>query len=93
MIRLLTNKEHVVEVYEELIEFNPETKTIENYLVIIEQAKHDLNSIVKFWGDEKLSFEKGEFFTNEKLFYFFFKTCQAIDYLHSQNVYYGDMKE
>ena len=75
LIRLLENKEHVVDIYEEIMEINKETRTIKNYLVLVEQAKHDLNSMVKFWTNEELAFQKAEFFSNEKLFYFLFKTA------------------
>ena len=93
LIKLLDNKEYVVNVFEEIIEFNKTQNTVENYFSIVEQAKQDLKSTVQIWTDDKQAFEKVEFFTNEKLFYFIFKTCKAIEYLHSQNVYYGDMKE
>jgi len=56
LIKLLENKEHIVEIYEEIIEFNKNTGAIENYLVMIEQAKQDLNNIVKSWCDEELKY-------------------------------------
>ena len=36
MINLLTNKDYVVQIFEEIIEFNPNTNEILNYIVTIE---------------------------------------------------------
>jgi len=60
---------------------------------VVEQARNDLSNIVKFWLDADKCFENLEFYSNEKLFYFLMQACKAIEYCHSQNVYYGDMKE
>jgi serine/threonine protein kinase len=49
MIKLLPNKEFVVEILEEIIEYKEEDKTVLNYLVLIEQAQRDLKDIVKIW--------------------------------------------
>ncbi len=49
MIKLLTNKEYVVEIYEEIIEFNKKLNKVENYVVLIEQARNDVEKIVKVW--------------------------------------------
>ena len=35
---------------------------------------------------------KLEEFSEEKMIYFCIKTLMAIDYLHKQGIYYGDMK-
>mmetsp|Transcript_22073 Transcript_22073/g.21259 ORF Transcript_22073/g.21259 Transcript_22073/m.21259 type:complete len:230 (+) Transcript_22073:379-1068(+) len=93
LVKLLEDKEYIVEIFEEIVEFNKSKAKIENYIVLIEQAKHDLKGIVSSWTDKEKSFANLEFFSNEKLFYFLFKACQAVAYCHSQNVYYGDMKE
>jgi serine/threonine protein kinase len=93
LIKLLPNKEYVVEILEEIIEFKEDEKKVLNYVVLVEQAQRDLRGIVKTWADEKASVEGQEVFSVEKLFYIFFKAMQALEYLHSENVYYGDMKE
>ena len=49
MIKLLPNKEFVVEILEEIIEYKEDDKTVLNYLVLVEQAKRDLRDIVKIW--------------------------------------------
>jgi hypothetical protein len=49
MIKLLQNKEFVVEILEEIIEYEEDDKTVLNYLVLVEQAKRDLGDIVKIW--------------------------------------------
>ena len=64
MIKLLDNKEHVVEIYEEIIEFNTENNYILNYFVVIEQAVQDLKKIVEYWQSLQQSFENTEFFSN-----------------------------
>jgi hypothetical protein len=38
MIKLLPNKEFVVEILEEIIEYNEDDKTVLNYLVLVEKA-------------------------------------------------------
>ena len=49
MIKLLPNKEFVVDILEEIIEYKEDDKTVLNYLVLVEQAKRDLKDIVKIW--------------------------------------------
>lgn len=36
MIKFLQNKEYVVDIFEEIIEFNPKKMEIENYIVLVE---------------------------------------------------------
>jgi hypothetical protein len=49
MIKLLPNKEFVVDILEEIIEYKEDDKTVLNYLVLVEQAQRDLKDIVKIW--------------------------------------------
>jgi len=93
LVKLMENKDFIVDIYEEIIEYNQTLNKIENYIVLIEQAKYDLSNIVKAWTTLEKAHDKVEYFSNEKLFYFIFKACEAVNYLHSQNLYYGDMKE
>mmetsp|Transcript_25522 Transcript_25522/g.19289 ORF Transcript_25522/g.19289 Transcript_25522/m.19289 type:complete len:114 (+) Transcript_25522:655-996(+) len=93
LIKLMQHPDFIVDIFEEIIEYNPELNKIENYIVLVKQAKYDLSNIVKAWVNEEKAHDKVEYFSNEKLFYFLFKSCEAIDYLHSRGLYYGDMKE
>jgi len=36
LVKLLEDKNHVVDIYEEIIEFNPENNYILNYFVVVE---------------------------------------------------------
>ena len=38
MIKLLENKEYVVDIFEEIIEYNEADKKVFNYVVLVEQA-------------------------------------------------------
>ena len=49
MIKLLKNKEFVVEILEEIIEYNEADKKVFNYIVLVEQAQRDLKNIVDIW--------------------------------------------
>ncbi len=75
LIKLLTNKEHVVQIFEEIIEVNKELNKVENYIVMAEQARKDVENVVKIWQDDKMSHKNLEYFTNEKLFYLIFKSA------------------
>jgi len=75
MIKLLTDKEHVVEIYEEIIEVNKEQNKVENYIVMVEQARNDVDKIVKIWLDDQKCHQNLEYFSNEKLFYLIFKSA------------------
>ncbi len=55
MIKLLKNKEFVVEILEEIIEYNEKDKTVFNYVVLVEQAQRDLRNIVDIWEDPSAS--------------------------------------
>ena len=46
------------------------------------------------WKDKKLAIKacKIEEYSEAKLLYFALSTMKAIQYLHSNNIYYGDMK-
>ena len=46
------------------------------------------------WKNKKKAIEasKIEEFSEAKLLYIGLSTMKAIDYLHSKNIYYGDMK-
>lgn len=82
----------MVEIKEEIIEFNSELGLIVSYSVIIGQAQYSLSDLFKIWGDKDLSRQKREFFSEEKLAFYFYQAMVAIYTLHLKNIYYGDMK-
>ena len=42
--------------------------------------------------DPELRMKKREYYSKEKLAYYCFKAMNIVNYLHSRNIYYGDMK-
>lgn len=60
----------------------------------MERAEHDLKQLSNTWKNPELQAEKLilEEFSDEKAVYIALMTMKALDYLHSKNVYYGDMK-
>ena len=79
-------------VHEEIIAYSQDQKKILFLVAIIESAENDLLNMCKVWGSEEKSEDKVDFFTPEKLEYICLKAMQALNYLHSKNIYYGDMK-
>ena len=65
---------------------------VNQVVAVIECAERDLAQMCELWVDEKKGKPYLEFFVDEKLEYIFFRTLKAMQYLHSSNVYYGDMK-
>lgn len=92
MIKYMDNKEYVVDIFEEIIEFNQSTNQMENYMVLVEQATNDLSKIKSIWLNRDLSFQHQEEYSDEKFFYFMLMATKALDYVHSKNVFYCDMK-
>lgn len=91
-IRLAYNETYICKLYEEIIACSEETKEILYLISIVESAENDLLQMCNAWVDPKMSEEKLDFFTPQKLEYFCVKTMKALNYLHKQNIYYGDMK-
>lgn len=48
--------------------------------------------IASIWKSEEESRAKVEFFSEKKLAYFCLKAMEALEYLHTRNMYFGDMK-
>ena len=44
------------------------------------------------WLKEEKRVKRREFYSKEKLAYYCFQAMKALNYLHSRNIYYGDMK-
>lgn len=59
---------------------------------MIESAKNDLSKVVKVWQNKEDSIKKVEFYSPNKLTYFCLKAMEAMAYLHTNNIYFGDMK-
>lgn len=102
-INLNPHKGHVVNNVEEIILYNEKKGIITNYCVIVEKAKYTLENVVKDWAGQKFStklqandttwiHKNQDFYTPEKLSFYFFQTFLATSYLHKRNIYYGDMK-
>jgi serine/threonine protein kinase len=91
LLKLIENEEFICKVQEEIIEFVPETNEVKSYMAIIEMANNDLSKIIKIWKSAE-SQNSQEKFSEHKLAYFCLKTMEAMCYMHSKNIYYGDMK-
>ena len=61
-------------------------------LAIVESAENDLLSMANIWSNEELQIERLEHFIPEKLEYICLRAMKALNYLHSINIYYGDLK-
>eukprot|EP00347_Sterkiella_histriomuscorum_P011685 403371501 len=91
-LKLLQSDKFIAQVKEEIIEYDPQTHLINDYLVIVERARFSLNDLLKIWNDEDLRSRYYEIYSPEKLAYYFYQAMQIMAYLHQRNVYYGDMK-
>ena len=92
LLKLIAHKEYIAEILEEIIEYNEKDKSVYGCVVIVEQAQNDLNDVLSIWNDKQQSRDRQEKFSLEKLAYFCLKAMEAMNYLHSRNVYFGDMK-
>eukprot|EP00347_Sterkiella_histriomuscorum_P014088 403362209 len=91
-LKFLKSDKYIAQVKEEIIEYDPQSQLINDYLVIVERARFSLNDLLKIWNDEDLRSRYYEFYSPEKLAYYFYQTIQILAYLHQRDVYYGDMK-
>eukprot|EP00347_Sterkiella_histriomuscorum_P012589 403367990 len=91
-LKLLQSDKYIAQVKEEIIEYDHSSNLINDYLVIVERARFSLNDLLKIWNDEDLRSRYYEFYSPEKLAYYFYQAMQIMAYLHQRNVYYGDMK-
>ena len=55
-------------------------------------ALNTLHDLKETWQDENLAMHHQEFFSPEKLAAYLYLTCRAVNYLHKNNIYYGDVK-
>jgi hypothetical protein len=56
----------------------------------VEQATANL---INVWQKPKKGEKKREWYSEEKLSYYFFKMMNCIEYLHWKNIFYSDMNE
>ena len=65
---------------------------ITNYCVIVEKAKYTFELLIKLWKNPEKSIIEQDFYHHDKITFYFMQTLMAINYLHSRNIYFGDMK-
>eukprot|EP00347_Sterkiella_histriomuscorum_P004513 403360175 len=90
-LKLLQSDKFIAKVKEEIIEFDFENNFIKNYLAVVERARFSLHDLLQIWNDQELSDKFQEYYSPEKLAYYF-TNHQIMAYLHQRDVYYGDMK-
>jgi hypothetical protein len=71
-LKLNPKRELMAEIKEEIIEFNPEIGLITRYSVIVECASATLSNHLDTWNDVTKSDKKREWFTPEKLAFYFY---------------------
>jgi hypothetical protein len=84
-LKLNPKRDLVAEIKEELIEYNEEEGIITMYCVLVECAACTLQNVVDTWVDEKKDGgreKKREWFTPEKLAFYFFQAMSGISYMH-----------
>ncbi len=59
----------------------------------MEFATNTIKDLIRIWKDPQRSAKEQEYFSPEKLAFQCFQAMKATYYLHSKNVYYGDMKK
>eukprot|EP00347_Sterkiella_histriomuscorum_P007005 403350607 len=91
-LKLLQSDKFIAQVKEEIIEYDVDNNIIKNYLVVVERARFSLKDLLKIWNNQELSDKFYEYYSPEKLAYYFYQTIQIMAYLHQRDVYYGDMK-
>eukprot|EP00347_Sterkiella_histriomuscorum_P020993 403335676 len=91
-LKFLQSDKYIAKIKEEIIEYDLKSSLVDDYLVIVERARFSLNDILKIWNDEDLRSRYYEYYSPEKLAYYFYQAIQIMAYLHQRDVYYGDMK-
>lgn len=51
LIKLCSHPEYICEVVEEIVDYEEDSKEIENIVLIVERAKNDLSKFAKVWED------------------------------------------
>lgn len=72
MLKLCPFKQSICQITEEIIEFNFEKRNITRYCAIVEQAQFSLAYLIKIWNDKEKAELKREWFTPEKLAFYFY---------------------
>ena len=89
---MLHHSEYTCEVIEEIIIFSKKRNNVVGIISINECAKYDLSKLIQRMMFEGESEKYVDYFSENKVKYFCLKAMEALAYLHSKNVYYGDMK-
>ena len=70
-MKLIAHPDYIAEIKEEMIELRPKDGIITRYCSIVEQAQNTLTDILKTWINPAKSKEKCEFYSPEKLTFYF----------------------
>ena len=73
---------NMAEVKEEIIEYNLEMKLITRYCLIVERAQNTLQDLLNIWTTETLREQKFEWFTPEKLTFYYYQSICALVLMH-----------
>ncbi|CDW85616.1 serine threonine protein kinase [Stylonychia lemnae] len=92
MMKARGHSNFIPSIKEEVIEYNRQKGIIVRYVVIIERAQNDLHKLFRIWRSSEESFNKREFYSTEKLAFYCFQAMKLVNYLHSRNIYHGDIK-
>ena len=91
IIKAIAHPEYISKIFEEIIDYNPTNDKISNYVMIIERGLTDLSHLSKIWKDLAESEKLSEHFSHEKAVVLFLKAAEALAWVHSQHIYFGDM--
>eukprot|EP00347_Sterkiella_histriomuscorum_P020104 403339088 len=92
LLALIKHPDYVCRIEDEFITFDRQTEIIKEYVVVLEKANHSLSDILNIWNDRDIPNPANEHYCDEKLLYIIYRTMEALEYLHQQEVYFGDMK-
>eukprot|EP00347_Sterkiella_histriomuscorum_P010687 403375308 len=91
-LKLLSNKFYIAQVKEEIIHYDSLTYRIKQYVVIVERAQNTLWDLLNVWNDKVKSETNLEFYSPEKLAYYFYQMLCILEFLHQRQFFFGDMK-
>ncbi|CDW87246.1 serine threonine protein kinase-like protein [Stylonychia lemnae] len=91
-LKILANNNYIAQVQEEIIIMNQQEQVITQYVAIVERAQHTLQDLLQIWNNKDQSESLAEFYSPEKLTYYFYQTMCIVQFLNQRKFYYGDMK-
>eukprot|EP00347_Sterkiella_histriomuscorum_P017203 403350281 len=92
LLALIKHPDYICRIEDEFITFDRQSEIIKEYVVVLEKANHSLSDILNLWNDRDIPNPANEHYCDEKLLYIIYRTMEAMEYLHQQSVYFGDMK-